>query len=93
MIIAILVGFIPAHLVASLRERSAYAEIDAKVNEAQQQAETPETYAALDGFRAVQLEHKHEDRRNAALLAMLIWAAAGAGVAFVWFKKIAPPTS
>jgi hypothetical protein len=93
VIIAILVGFIPAHLVASMRERSAYAEIDAKVNEVQQQAETPETYAALDGFRAVQLEHKHEDRRNAALLAMLVWAAAGAGIAFVWFKKIAPPSS
>ncbi|CAN5639984.1 hypothetical protein BH11MYX1_BH11MYX1_19550 [soil metagenome] len=93
VIIAILVGFIPAHFVASMRERTAYAEIDAKVDEVQKQSETPDTYASLDAFRLTQLEHKREDRRNAALLAMLVWAAAGAGVAFVWFKKLAPPTS
>ncbi len=93
VIIAILVGFIPAHFVASLREKSAYAEIDAKVEEVQKQSDAPDTYASLDAFRATQLEHKLEDRRNAALLAMLIWAAAGAGVAFVWFKKIAPPVA
>lgn len=93
VIIAILVGFIPAHVVASMRERSAYAEIDAKVDEVQQQADAPDTYASLDAFRATQLEHKHEDRRTAALLALLIWAAGAAGVAFVWFKKIAPPTA
>ena len=93
VLIAILVGFVPAHLVASMRERSAYAEIDAKVDEVQKQADAPDTYASLDAFRATQLEHKHEDRRTAALLALLIWAAGAAGVAFVWFKKIAPPTA
>jgi len=93
VIIAILVGFIPAHIIAGMREKSAYAEIDAKVDEVQKQSDAPDTYASLDVFRATQLEHKHEDRRNAALLAMLIWAAAGAGVAFVWFKKIAPPVA
>ena len=93
VIIAILVGFIPAHVVASLREKSAYAEIDAKVDEVQKQSDAPDTYASLDAFRATQLDHKREDRRNAALLAMLVWAAAGAGVAFVWFKKIAPPVA
>jgi hypothetical protein len=93
VLIAILVGFVPAHVVASMRERSAYAEIDAKVDEVQKQADAPDTYASLDAFRATQLEHKHEDRRTAALLALLIWAAGAAGVAFVWFKKIAPPTA
>ncbi len=90
ILIAILVGFIPATVVASMRERSAYAEVDAKVVEIQKQSDTPDTYASLDAFRATQLENKREDRRNAALLALLIWAAAGAGIAFVWFKKIAP---
>ena len=42
-------------------------------------------------MRVRQLERKHDDRRNIAMLALLIWAAGGAGVAFVFFKKIAPP--
>jgi hypothetical protein len=90
VVIAIVIGFIPAHFVAHAKEKSAFAEIDAKVIEIQSQADAPDTYAALDGFRATQLDHKREDRRTAAMLAMLVWAACGAGVAFVWFKKIAP---
>ncbi len=49
---------------------------------------TPEDYVALDKLRVSQLERKHDERRNIALLALLIWGAAGAGVAYVWFRRI-----
>lgn len=86
--LSIVLGFVPAHFVAHARERSAYAEIDKKVEATQAEAVTPEDYAALDGFRNGQLERKRDERRNIALLAMLIWAGVGAGVGFVWFRVL-----
>ncbi|MFT3694717.1 MAG: hypothetical protein QM831_16325 [Kofleriaceae bacterium] len=91
VLLAIGIGFIPATLVASSREKSAYKDIDDKVVALQANASTPEEYASLDGMRAKQLEHKKEARRTAALLAFLIWGVVGGGVAFAWFKKIVPP--
>ncbi|MEP6861573.1 MAG: hypothetical protein ABJE66_13180 [Deltaproteobacteria bacterium] len=88
IVIAIVLGFVPAHFIAHLQESSAFAQIDANVNAVQHDAVTPEDYTALDGFRAGQLARKHDERRNIALLAMLIWAAGGAGIAYVWFRRI-----
>jgi hypothetical protein len=88
VVIAIVLGFIPAHLIAHAQESSAYAAVDANVVAVQRDVATPEDYAALDTFRAGQLARKHDERRNIALLAMLIWAAAGAGIAYVWFRRI-----
>jgi hypothetical protein len=88
IVLAIVLGFIPAHFIAHLQESSAYAKVDANVNAVQHDAVTPDDYAALDGFRAGQLARKHDERRNIALLAMLIWAAGGAGIAYVWFRRI-----
>ena len=93
VLVSIVIGFIPAHFVASMREKSAFASVDASVAEVQKQVVTPEDYAALDPMRARQLERKHDDRRNIAMIALLIWAAGGVGVAFVFFKKIAPAPS
>jgi hypothetical protein len=90
VLVSIVIGFIPAHFVASMREKSAFASVDASVAEVQKQVVTPEDYTALDPMRARQLERKRDDRRNIAMIALLIWAAGGAGVAFVFFKKIAP---
>lgn len=90
VLVSIVIGFIPAHFIASMREKSAFASVDASVVEVQQQVVTPEDYAALEPMRARQLERKHDDRRNIAMIALLLWAAGGAGVAFVFFKKIAP---
>jgi hypothetical protein len=91
VLLAIVIGFIPAHFVASSRERSAFADTDSKVAEIQKQVVTIDDYAALDAMRTRQLERKHDDRRNIALIALLLWAGVGAGVAFVYFKKLVPP--
>ncbi len=86
--LSICLGFVPAHAVASWRERSAFKAIDAQVEATQIASDTPEMYAALDAFREAQLARKQSERRNIALIAILLWAGAGAGVAFVWFRKI-----
>ena len=86
--LAVLLGFVPAHIVASIRESSTYGAIDTKVRVAQQMADTPEAYASLDRMRAEQQRNKDSARRNAALIAFAVWALAGAGLAFVWFRKI-----
>jgi hypothetical protein len=91
VLLAIVIGFLPAHLVAGMREDSAYKEIDNKVIAAQQLVDTPEAYATLDRMRADQLERKQGEQRNAAIIALAIWAAVGGAVAFAWFKKIPWP--
>ncbi|MCW5809199.1 MAG: hypothetical protein KIT31_42990, partial [Deltaproteobacteria bacterium] len=85
---AIILGFIPAHIVASVRESSADKAIDAEVVEAQTRADTPELYAALDSMRTAQESRKKSEHRNIALVSLLLWAIAGAGVGFVWFRQI-----
>jgi hypothetical protein len=88
VLLALGLGFVPAHLVGKMREESAYEAIDRKVIAAQQLAETPDQYALLDKMRADQLAKKYSEQRNAAIIAILVWAAVAGGVAFVWFKKI-----
>lgn len=88
VLIAILLGFLPAHVVAKLREKSAYAAIDHQVETLQQQATTAEAYAQLDARRAELLDEKYDERRSIAMLALLIWAAGGAGIAYLWFKRM-----
>ena len=88
VVIAIVIGFIPAHLVASMREKSAFESVDKKVIATQKEADTPDAYAALDTFRSEQLGRKQDDRRTIAIMAMLIWGVVGAGVGYVWFRRI-----
>lgn len=88
VVIAIVLGFVPAHLVADMREKAVYAEIDRTVVAKQAQATTSDAYAALDAFRAEQADRKRSARTQIALIAFAIWAAAGAAVAYVWFARI-----
>lgn len=88
VLLAVVLGFLPAHVIAGMREDSAYEEIDRKVIRAQQAAETPEAYATLDKVRADQLDRKESEQRNAAIIAIFVWGLVASGIAFVWFKKI-----
>ncbi len=88
VVLAILIGFIPAHLIASMRENSAFQKIDDQIIATQAAADTPEMYATLDAFRDAQIDRKKSERRSIALTSMLIWAVIGAGVAYVWFRRI-----
>ena len=44
MLLAILIGFLPAHVVAGVRERAAYQRIDALVDQKQKDATAQEDY-------------------------------------------------
>jgi hypothetical protein len=86
VVLAILLGFVPAHFVAAMREKSAFDEVDRKVIAAQEDPSTP--YDSLDQLRADQMSRKQSDRRSVAIIAFLIWGAVGGGVAYGWFKRI-----
>lgn len=89
VVLAILLGFVPAHFVAKMKEDAANEQVDRKIIAAQQAAtETPELYANLDRVRADQLGRKESEHRNAAIIGFAIWALVGGGLAFVWFRKI-----
>jgi len=88
VLLSILLGFVPAAIVASVREDRAFRAIDAKVMAIQRAVDSDDSYDALDGFRAEQLRQKRSARRMIELGSMLIWAAAGGGLAYVWFKRV-----
>ncbi len=86
--VSILLGFIPAHVVASMRERSAYHAIDSSVEQQQQNATTQEDYDALDAFRARQLDDKRSAHHSIFVMALVIWGAVGGGIGYAWFKRV-----
>lgn len=86
--VAIIVGLLPAMLVHSMRESSAFADIDRNVARLHAQAETYEAWESLDPMRATQLDRKRSARKNATEIALVVWALAGAGVAYVWFRRV-----
>jgi hypothetical protein len=90
VLLAILIGFVPATLLASMREGGAYDEIDRGVRARYQAVYSDEDWNALDGMLVRERIHKEEARRNIALGSLLVWALAGAGVAFVWFRVVSP---
>jgi hypothetical protein len=89
--LAIVLGFVPADLIASWRERDAFRAIDAHVSEVQAAADAPATYATLDAFRADQLAAKRSARRLSVLTALVVWAAAGGAISYVWFRRVRWP--
>ena len=80
------VGFLPAHFVASAREKTAFATLDSQLVEMQSGMDTPDTYAMIDDARAKFLEAKDTKRSSIALQSMLLWAAVSAGVGFAFFR-------
>jgi len=88
VMLAIVLGFVPAHLVADVRERQAFGAIDAAVTARQAAADTSERYAALDAFRAEQRAAKRSARRWIVISSLVIWAAAGGALAYAWFRRL-----
>ncbi len=88
VVLSILIGFVPAHLVGRWREHSAYGEVDRKVIAAQEQALTIEAWQALDQLRASELVRKQSDQRQVAVTGLLVWALAGGGIGYLWFRRI-----
>lgn len=88
VLLAIILGFVPAHLIASAREKSAFSRIDQEVIAQQNAADSSELYEALDQFRTAKQAQKQSEKRNIAMLSMLIWGVAAGGLAYVWFRRV-----
>jgi hypothetical protein len=86
--LVLLLGFVPAHVFASIREGSTFGEIDSRLVERQVAASTAEQWDQLDKVRAAMLDRKHGERRDIALTAILIWAAVAGGLGYVWFRRV-----
>jgi hypothetical protein len=83
VVAAILVGFLPATVIASIREHSAFKAIDdsyveATIDPASQNPDVDNTF----------LDRKKSARREIALTSMLIWALGGGVIAYVWFRRV-----
>lgn len=88
VVVAILIGFLPATVIASSLESSAFKSIDRKVDQQQANALDLDDYNALDAYRDKQLDAKKSEKRTATLVGLFVWAVAGAGVAYVWFRRV-----
>jgi hypothetical protein len=88
VVLAIGIGFVPATVVASIREKSAFAQIDDDVATRHAAADSLDEWQQLDAFRTRALERKHEQRRSIALVSMAIWALVGGGFAYLYFRRI-----
>ncbi len=88
VLVAIVVGLVPAMIVSAMHESSAFSVIDKNVKRLHAQAETYEAWESLDAMRANQLARKRSARRNATAIAMVVWSLAGAGVAYIWFRRL-----
>jgi hypothetical protein len=88
LVIAIVLGFVPAHVIASIREHNAYHSVDAMVEQRQTDATAQEDYDALDAFRAKQLEDKRSAHHSIAIMAFVIWGLTAGGLGFVWFRQL-----
>lgn len=82
VVLALAIGFIPAHFVAKLREASELEAIDARIAQLHASADTQESWLALDSARAKLRDEKASKRQMIALTSMLLWAGVAAAVAF-----------
>jgi hypothetical protein len=92
-VIALAIGFVPAHFLASMREKSAFSEIDNKVASAYASVDSFETYQALDAAREKFIDEKESKQKSIALTSMLLWAviSAGVGLGLLHYGRFAHP--
>lgn len=87
VLLAIVVGFIPATILSSVRERPAFAKIKADLLETYASATTPAQSEGLDEVRDASLDLMSSRRFNIAVTSCLLWAIVGAGFAYFWFRR------
>ena len=88
VLLALLVGFLGAHIFASIREGSVYDRIDHEVTAEQDSVTTIEEWNQLDSSRQIHLGKKQSARRNIALGGIFVWILVGAGTSYLWFRRI-----
>jgi hypothetical protein len=82
---AVLVGFVPTHVIAGMRETTAYKAIDSKFITDASVATDPTAWAALD---EPALRDKKAAQKSILWTSLLLWALCSAGLGYVWFKRL-----
>jgi hypothetical protein len=90
-VLAVGLGFIPAHLVGAMRENAAYADLDRDLTRREAAIRSRAEYDAFDTVRAAYAERKRAARTSIAVTSIVLWVLVGAGVAWLWFRRISPP--
>jgi len=75
-------------VTASVRKRSAFAEIDSQLEGKQAAVLTRGDWDNLDRVRKSFVERKKSEQQSIAITSLLLWAVVSGGAAFVWFRKI-----
>jgi hypothetical protein len=88
VLLAILLGFVPALIVHGIREGSAFDKIDRNVEAQFELVDDEASWEALTPMLARERARKEEARRDIALGSMLIWALCGGAIAYAFFRKI-----
>lgn len=88
VVVAAALGCVPALVTASVRKRSAFADLDGQLERQQSQILTRADWDNLDRVRVSFVERKKSEQQSIALTSLLLWAAVSGGVAFLWFRKI-----
>lgn len=86
VLVAVVVGFVPAHLVAKSRERAAFERIDNRARIAQSEISSMDEWNALDDVRTALLRQKRAAQQEIALLSVLLWVGVTGALSFAWFR-------
>lgn len=88
VVLAFLIGLIPAQLFAMWRSDVARDEVSSALQGEYDRATTPDLWSTLETAREDASALMSSRQRRVAVSAMLLWVATGAGVAFLWFRVI-----
>ncbi len=89
VMLAIMLGFIPATVFASWRESSAYADSRKELHKIYAEARKDiSVWNGLDESIKAERGVMSSSRQTIAITSILIWGAAGGGFAFLWFRKV-----
>jgi hypothetical protein len=86
--LALVIGFVPAHFVASASEGSKYQPVLKDLKAEYAAATTVDSWNDLDDLRKNATEQLAQRQRNVFITALAIWLALGAALAFLWFRAI-----
>jgi hypothetical protein len=95
-VLAVLVGGVPAVLVAGARQNAEFKAIDARVALIQTESDTMEAWTSLDIMRRNQIERKRTVQRSAFTTALAMWFVIGGVAGYAWLRlmpwdRLAPP--
>lgn len=88
VVLAVVLGAVPALLIGAARESSAFATLREGLSRTQDEADTPEEWERLDRTRASVLGRMKDERQSIVITSLLMWAVISGGVAWLWFRAI-----